>query len=213
MIDDKEFIRADEVANRFGWDGANYSFKKQQLTDALESGRVTAKADRAVLTRCPHPRLGRYVAKPESFDDWIVEREAWGGPGLNLAARRYEAKNIGDFLSVKLTGLWFSLPDIVSYLGWAAQSPEQASPRKGTGGSPVDSQKWTNFAALLGAYAQSGGDISPGEKAGALYSKVMDFGARLGLREEETPSIDTLRPALNRAMELVQAAEAGEGQV
>ena len=205
---DKDFIRADTLPARFGWSEVDSIVKRQQLLDGLKGKRVSARADNATLTRAPKPGSRVYTALPkETLEDWVVDDPAvWGSSGLYIGASRYTAKNVGDYVAVELTGLWFSLSDLVSRLGWQEAAPA-SDERKNAGGSPVNAEKWSNFAALLAAYAQSGGDIVPGEQAGALYAKVMDFGATLGLDPKDLLSLDTSKKALNRAMSFVQTAE------
>lgn len=215
MSDEDEYIRADEVAERFGWDGASYPFKRQQLTDALRKGRVTARADDATFTRAPEPRVGRYNVKPETHQDWKVEKGVWGGSGLSFGGRRYHAKNIGDFISVELTGLWFCVSDIRTQLGWTEVSPVSLAPTDNSpsnnGGRPTDADKWATFAALMAAYAQQGGEITPGERAGALYTKIKKFGDEAGVDPESYPTVDTCKPALSRAMAFVEACKPQPG--
>lgn len=227
MNEEIEWIRADQIAGRLGWDESNSYGQHVQLLSGLMGGRIAARADNGVTVRAKSVTRHTVERQEEEWENWdAIPRSLWRDYVyyLHLSGRKYEydlkpsgKTKDGDWLTVRLTGLSFSESDILREMGPVKPLSSQGeaiatSERKGAGGSPVDSQKWANFAALLGAYAQCGGDIVPGEKAGALFSRVMDFGASLGLNEKDTPSIDTCRPALNRAMEMVEAAK-NEGGV
>lgn len=226
MSEQIDWIRADQVPARLNWPEDNYAHHAQ-LLDGLMGGRIKAKADRGVTVQIQRNNRGQLdVGAEAERDDWDdIPRSLWRDYVyyLHLRGRRYiydlkprGSFKEGDWLKVKLTGLWFSEVDLLRELGpvrpGGRQSEEVATQpkRKGSGGSPVDSEKWANFAALLAVYVQRGGDIDPGQKPGSIFSKVKDFGSTLGLNEKDTPNIDTCRRALNQAMAFVAIAKEAE---
>jgi hypothetical protein len=153
MSDEKNYVRSDQLFPMFGWTDANDMAMRQQLMDALKSGRVAARADNAILDRGTKKVDGRWqTAEKETLVDWEVEPAVWGNTGLNVSARRYFSKSSHAFLSVELTGLWFSAADIVSQLDWQEVTTAPAIPstlepvkRGGRKASPG----WPIFAAAL----------------------------------------------------------------
>lgn len=172
-MSDVERIWADEVYSRFGWRDADPDSlgKRQQLIDALKSGRVSAWADNAILTPMP-PRERRYdTPECEVHDDWAVDRTVWSAAGLNLGARRYKAKLVGRWQEVELTGLRFSLPDIVSALGWVEVVPAReglanvyAEPDPDLGRLPPNAKpadrRYAPFAHEAAALVRKGAQLS-----------------------------------------------------
>ena len=211
-----EWIRADQIPTFLQWNDANEYGQRVQLLNCLKSGRVAVKADDGETGRIITNDRGQLEKNHENWRDWRdIPTTVWRDHpyDLNMSARTYSyalkpsrGTKEGDWLTVKLTGLSFSKSDIRRELA-PEQIVAQTSEPKNKGGSPVNAEKWSNFSALLAAYAQSGGDIVPGEQAGALYAKVMDFGATLGLESKDLPGLDTSKKALNKAMAFVQTAE------
>lgn len=216
MSDDVEWMRSAKVLEVLAPLGKG----EFHLRQACRIGKVRSRAAHARISRSRSSGGG----EKEEFD-WPVPADIWKGSAENSAFSLHDdyyssGSCSGSIGTVQLAGLSFNKAEIVAWFEIneapgtvvIAAAPE-AAPAPGetvanNGGRPVEKELWGNFMAALGAYAQSGEGIKPGERAGTLYRKVTEFGASLGL--DDYISLDTARSALNRAMELVQKAEAAE---
>jgi len=207
MSDNVDWVRADQLGAIFEANGKDYMTCKAQLWNGLKAGRISAMALDATLS----DNSTRRGARPKREVDWPVKPEVWDARGrgahFSLGVGSFSASPAGSYVRVELTGLMFNRAELMEYMGLAENAESRKPDRRGAGGSPVNAEKWANFAGLLAAYAQSGGDIVPGEKAGALFTKALNFGAPLGVLSDDLPSLETCKKALNKAMEIVEAAE------
>lgn len=185
-----------------------------RFREPLRRGRIDAVALDGTL----HHRRNR---GSEEVSDWPVLAETWKGTVDNSLFRLSEGVYSSSALStgysrVELSGLRFNRQQIISYFEIADDGPQEQAEAPGEVGAemlrtgrPVEKELWGNLTAALGAYAQSGGDIRPGEHAGTLYARVTSFGSTLGLTG--FIGLDSCRAYLNLAMELVHKAENGSG--
>lgn len=212
MSDDIDFIRADTLSAIFGWTEIDSIVKRQQLMDGLKSGRVAARADDATLTRAPKAGSKVYAAFPkETLQDWLVEPSVWGTAGLYLGARRYQAKNIGGFVAVELTGLWISRSDLISQLGWQevasapASAPAAASPAKGAPPSDL----WKNFAAALVSLQTQKPSFDVAGPRKTTHKQVEEYAALFGL---EIPALNTVAASLDRLKAMMACEHDDDGK-
>lgn len=209
MSDDKRYVRADQISAMFGWTALNEMAMRQQLTDGLKSGRVSARADDAMLNRGTRKINGHWSVVPmESLKDWEVEPAVWGYGSIYLSARRYQTKSAKDFISVELTGLWFSAADLVSQLGWkevgtASEATPMAATKKG-GRKPA--KGWPVFAAALAEWVMNSGDDEVGfvEKGpDTILGEVLKIAQS---RTDEELARSTFQPAVQEFVDLMTQA-------
>lgn len=182
---------------------------KKGATGQPATGQPTGSP---TTTRAPKAGSKVYAALPkETLQDWLVEPSVWGTAGLYLGARRYQAKNIGGFVAVELTGLWISRSDLISQLGWqeVASAPASAlataSPAKGAPPSDL----WKNFAAALVSLQTQKPSFDVAGPRKTTHKQVEEYAALFGL---EIPALNTVAASLDRLKAMMACEHDDDGK-
>lgn len=234
MSEEIEWIRADQVPARLNWPEDNYAHHAQ-LLDGLMSGRIKAKADRGVTVQIQKNNRGQLdVGAEVERDDWDdIPRSLWRDYvyHLHLRGRRYTYDlkprgkfKEGDWLNVKLTGLWFSETDLLRELGQVPLVINQGTPltalpeRKGAAGGAIEgaavkgkggrkaARGWPMFAASLAEWVLNSGDDEAGfvEKGpDTILNNVLKLAQ--SRTDEELPR-STYQPAVQEFVDLMTQA-------
>lgn len=187
MSDEKDWINSKDLVKLWYAGGSNTGSLEHKLRPGLRAGLVASKARVAEIERrTPH---GRKASSDEA--DWLVPPEVWKGTGDNsvfdIAQDYYSSRAPGiGFASVKLRQLSFDRVQVLQFVDLSELPTEQLPEPIGTIGAsgmkpgpPLDSERWSEFAAALAFIAYTDGlDHYPSRSKlyDAVAQKVSDKG-------------------------------------
>lgn len=216
MSDDRDWIKAKDAAHLLFQSGSPMAVNRRMI-DPLKYGRIEGRALDGTLE---HRRTGhREVVK-----DWIVPARVWSDrwdqSSMILFEGSYSTRDYASgYAHVKLSGLAFDRAQFLEYFDIDASPPPPARAQpcseateadsKDKGGAPLDSEKWSNFAAVAVMIQHHAGPVHKGMKKAQVYKMIADYADSMDL---EIPSDRTVSNALDRMKWLSGLKHGADGQ-